>query len=76
MQLLCFKPGSVLHGLGYEASSLVVCMMDLSAGEDYTIELIGVMATPKLPTTVSMDLTISLGPLFFTWVVQMLLPVL
>ncbi|PNH04925.1 ABC transporter A family member 8, partial [Tetrabaena socialis] len=36
--------------------------------------LLGLMSTPKLPTTLKLDFSVLLGPLFYTWVVQMLLP--
>jgi hypothetical protein len=37
--------------------------------------LIGVQETPKPATTIRLDFSSLLGPLFFTWVVQMLLPI-
>jgi hypothetical protein len=46
------------------------------AGPSYSAELIGVMETPKMETKVNLDFSALLGPLFFTWVIQMLLPVL
>jgi hypothetical protein len=46
------------------------------AGEGFAAELIGVMETPKTATKVSLDFSALLGPLFFTWVIQMLLPIL
>ena len=48
----------------------------LCAGPSYTAELIGVMETPKVATKVNLDFSALLGPLFFTWVIQMLLPIL
>ncbi|WIA37022.1 hypothetical protein OEZ86_014006 [Tetradesmus obliquus] len=44
-------------------------------GEGFAAELIGVMETPKASTKVSLDFSALLGPLFFTWVIQMLLPI-
>ncbi|KAF6264708.1 hypothetical protein COO60DRAFT_1482014 [Scenedesmus sp. NREL 46B-D3] len=44
-------------------------------GEGFSAELIGVMETPKGAAKVSLDFSALLGPLFFTWVVQMLLPI-
>lgn len=51
-------------------------MCPCSAGPAYSAELIGVMETPKVATKVNLDFSALLGPLFFTWVIQMLLPVL
>ncbi|GFH06334.1 ABC transporter domain-containing protein, partial [Haematococcus lacustris] len=38
------------------------------------LQLLGVMSMPKLKTKVTLDFSSLLGPLFFTWVVQLLLP--
>ena len=35
----------------------------------------GVQETPKAASTINLDFSSLLGPLFFTWVVQMLLPI-
>lgn len=45
-------------------------------GDGYAAELIGVMETPKTETKINLDFSALLGPLFFTWVIQMLLPIL
>lgn len=56
---------------------LTVCVDDyLCAGPGYSAELIGVMETPKVASKVNLDFSALLGPLFFTWVIQMLLPIL
>eukprot|EP00878_Enallax_costatus_P029362 GHUV01031828.1.p1 GENE.GHUV01031828.1~~GHUV01031828.1.p1 ORF type:complete len:358 (+),score=108.17 GHUV01031828.1:135-1076(+) len=44
-------------------------------GPGYSAELIGVMETPKVASKVNLDFSALLGPLFFTWVIQMLLPI-
>ncbi|KAG2497357.1 hypothetical protein HYH03_004516 [Edaphochlamys debaryana] len=36
--------------------------------------LLGLMSFPKLPTELKLDFSVLLGPLFYTWVVQMLMP--
>jgi hypothetical protein len=46
------------------------------AGGRFTTQLLGVQETPKPASSVSLDFSSLLGPLFFTWVLQMLLPVL
>ncbi|GFH22555.1 ABC transporter domain-containing protein, partial [Haematococcus lacustris] len=38
------------------------------------LQLLGVMSMPKLKTKLTLDFSSLLGPLFFTWVVQLLLP--
>jgi hypothetical protein len=40
-----------------------------------TFNLVGVQETPKATSDIRLDFSSLLGPLFFTWVVQMLLPV-
>lgn len=52
------------------------CPPPPAAGPSYSAELIGVMETPKIETKVNLDFSALLGPLFFTWVIQMLLPIL
>ncbi|KAF8065710.1 ABCA3 [Scenedesmus sp. PABB004] len=44
-------------------------------GEGFSAELVGVMETPKAASKIKLDFSALLGPLFFTWVIQMLLPV-
>jgi hypothetical protein len=51
-------------------------MPPLLSGPSFSAELIGVMETPKSETKVNLDFSALLGPLFFTWVIQMLLPIL
>lgn len=51
-------------------------VLPTSAGPGYSAELIGVMETPKVASKVNLDFSALLGPLFFTWVIQMLLPIL
>ncbi|GFR42619.1 hypothetical protein Agub_g3550 [Astrephomene gubernaculifera] len=36
--------------------------------------LMGVQSFPKLPTVIKLDFSVLLGPLFYTWVIQMLMP--
>ena len=44
-------------------------------GDGAAATLIGVQETPKAPSEIRLDFSSLLGPLFFTWVVQMLLPI-
>ncbi|KIZ06631.1 hypothetical protein MNEG_1315 [Monoraphidium neglectum] len=44
-------------------------------GVNTTANLIGVQETPKAASQIRLDFSSLLGPLFFTWVVQMLLPI-
>ncbi len=44
-------------------------------GADATANLLGVQEAPKAASEVHVDFSNLLGPLFFTWVVQMLLPI-
>jgi hypothetical protein len=44
-------------------------------GPGYSAELVAVMETPKAGTSLQLDFSSLLGPLFYTWVAQMLLPV-
>jgi len=44
-------------------------------GDGYSAELVAVMETPKGGTSLQLDFSSLLGPLFYTWVAQMLLPV-
>jgi hypothetical protein len=45
------------------------------AGANASANLVGVQEAPKASSSVTLDFSALLGPLFFTWVVQMLLPV-
>lgn len=38
------------------------------------VELLGVMSMPKVESKLNLDFSSLLGPLFFSWVVQLLLP--
>ncbi|GBF94154.1 ABC transporter A family [Raphidocelis subcapitata] len=44
-------------------------------GANASANLVGVQEAPKSASSVTLDFSALLGPLFFTWVVQMLLPV-
>ncbi|KAI8472690.1 MAG: P-loop containing nucleoside triphosphate hydrolase protein [Monoraphidium minutum] len=44
-------------------------------GADASATLVGVQETPKGASEIRLDFSSLLGPLFFTWVVQMLLPI-
>jgi hypothetical protein len=44
-------------------------------GGRFSAQLLGVQETPKPATSVKLDFSSLLGPLFFTWVLQMLLPI-
>lgn len=45
-------------------------------GSDLSASLVGIGDTPKGPTKLVLDFSALLGPLFYTWVVQMLFPVI
>lgn len=51
------------------------CHPPAPAGANYSAELIGVQDMPKSSTKLQLDFSSLLGPLFYTWVVQMLLPI-
>ena len=40
------------------------------------LELLGVLSMPKAASKLSLDFSSLLGPLFYTWVVQLLFPVM
>jgi len=46
----------------------------LRAGKEISTELLGLMSFPKPKTDAHFDLSSLLGPLFYTWVVQLLMP--
>jgi len=46
-----------------------------ATGSDTSANLLGVQEAPKAASDVHVDFSNLLGPLFFTWVVQMLLPI-
>lgn len=47
-----------------------------SLGPQYTAVLTGIASTPKPATGLSLDFSSLLGPLFFSWLSQLLLPVM
>ena len=52
-----------------------LCVAVCALGSNYTAELIGVQETPKPASSLNVDFSSILGPLFFTWAIQMLMPI-
>lgn len=63
-----------LNTPGIHATGLLPCLPVPPGDGSQAIQLLGVQSMPTPATVLKLDFTSLLGPLFFTWIVQLLLP--
>lgn len=72
MFLICFWLSGVVQGLNLAANAF----LRWSLGPEYSAKLLALMEMPKQETHLSLDFSSLLGPIFYCWLAQLLLPLL